>query len=95
MHTSNANNNGPLEVLKEKNGEESGSLTTNGFSSSPITNGQDVNGSLVNNGPPDLLGDISNNQKQTICLTNDDNNLLIDTQNAHDASDQEEKMMNE
>ena len=81
--------------MKKINVEESGSLTTNGFFTSPITNSQDVIDSLVSNEHSDLLGDISNNQKQTICLTNDDNKLLIDTQNVHGAKHQEEKTMNE
>ena len=53
--------------------------------SSPMTNGQDVNKSFVNNGTPDLLGNLSN----------DDNNLLIDTQTPLDSSHKEEKMLNE
>ena len=67
--------------MKKINVEESGSLTTNGFFTSPITNSQDVIDSLVSNEHSDLLGDISNNQKQTSCLTNDDNNVLTDTHN--------------
>ena len=80
--TNNVNNNGPTEV-------------SNGISNLPMANGQDVNGILVNTGPPDLLGDISNNQKQTICLSKEDDNLLIDTQKPHDVNLQEEKLMNE
>ena len=87
--TNNVNNNGPTEVSKE-NSEEPASFTTNGISSLPRANGQDVNG-----GTPDLLGDISNNQKQTVCLSKEDDNLLIDTQKSHDVNHQEEKLMNE
>ena len=92
--TNNVNNNGPTEVSKE-NSEEPESFTKNGISSLPMANGQDVNVVLVNNGPPDLLGDISNNQKQTICLSKEDDSLLIDTQKSHDVNHQEEKLMNE
>ena len=92
--TNNVNNNGPTELSKE-NSDEPGSFTTNGILSPAMANGQDGTGKLVNNGPPDLLGDISNNQKQTISLSKEDDNLLIDTQKAHDINHQEEKLMNE
>ena len=83
INTTN-NNNEPLGQSKEE-GNESETLTTNIVMSSPMTNGQDVNKSFVNNGTPDLLGNLSN----------DDNNLLIDTQTPLDSSHKEEKMMNE
>merc|ERR1719414_2898156 len=83
INTTN-NNNVSLDQSKEES-KESSSLTTNGISSSPTTNGQDVKSSFVNNGTPDLLGNLSNDQ----------NSLLIDTQKPLDASHQEEKLMNE
>ena len=83
INTTN-NNNVSLDQSKEES-KESSSLTTNGVSSTPITNGQDVKSSFVNNGTPDLLGNLSN----------DENSLLIDTQKPHDTSHQDEKIMNE
>ena len=83
INTTN-NNNVSLEQSKEES-KESNNLTTNGVSSTPITNGQDVKSSFVNNGTPDLLGNLSN----------DESSLLIDTQKPLDASHQEEKLMNE
>ena len=83
INTTN-NNNEPLGQSKEEV-NESETLTTNGILSSPVTNGQEVNKSFVNNGTPDLLGNLSY----------DDNKLLIDTQKPLDANHQEEKMMNE
>ena len=78
------NNNISSEQSKEES-KPSSSLKTNGISSTALTNGQDINNTFVSNGTPDLLGNLSN----------DDNNLLIDTQKPHDASHQDEKIMNE
>lgn len=78
------NNNAPPEQAKEES-KESSSLTTNGLSSSPLMNGKDINNGFVGNGTPDLLGNLSN----------DETNILIDTQKPHDTSHQDEKIMNE
>ena len=79
------NNNVSSDDFKEDQ-----SLHSNDYTGLQNANGQDVNSGLVNNGPPDLLGDISNNQKQTISLSKVQNNLLNDTQKFPD-----ETMMNE
>merc|ERR1711997_178733 len=59
------------------------------FHANDIINGQDGNISMVNNGPPDLLGDISSNQNEGAVLS------TIDTQNDLLQSNHEEKIMNE
>ena len=59
------------------------------FHTNDIINGQDSNISMVNNGPPDLLGDISSNQNEGAVLS------TIDTQNDLLQSNHEEKIMNE
>ena len=59
------------------------------FHANDIINGQDGNISMVNNGPPDLLGDISSNQNEGAVLS------TIDTQNNLLQSNHEEKIMNE
>ena len=101
--TLNINTNGSSDISSESTNEQ-GKTTTNGLPYSPIINGQDITSSFVNIGPddvfnpakPDLLGDISNNQKQNLSSSsNDGNDHLLDTQTVHDANRQEEKLMNE
>jgi hypothetical protein len=100
--TLNINTNSSFDISKE-NTNGKGKTTTNGLPHSPIINGQDVSSSLGNSGTsgvyipvkPDLLGDISNNQKQIMSSSNDENRQLTDTQAVHDANQKEEKLMNE